>query len=157
MEEQQEEGLQDLSLKFVKSQESQTWKASGSPSHKEIRFSDPNEKRPEVFQLHVWKNVPKLVKKFQGKCGRNTEQDYFAAVRFYGETTWTDSNGIEHSKFGPLYIHFESKCLENFDGDVCYGPTLSFDFSRIKIDSKCKTQLTENERQFLINLGVTFC
>ena len=102
------------------------------------------------------KDVPKLVKRCQEKFGRKTEQDCFAVVRSYGESTLTDSNGNEHLKFGSLYIHFERKYFEKFDGDVCYGPTLSFDFSRIKIDSKCKAQLTENEKQFLINLDVTF-
>ena len=154
--EQQEEGSQDLRLKFVQSPETQTWKASGSSSQEEIRFSHPNEKRPKVFELYLRKDVLKLVKECQGKCGRKIEQDCFAVVRSYGESTWTDSNGNEQSKFGSLYIHFERKCLEKFDGDVCYGPTLSFDFSRIKVDIKCKTQLTENEKQFLINLGVTF-
>ena len=146
VEKQQEEGLQDLHLKFVHSPESQTWKASGSSSQEKIRFSDPIEKRPKVFELHLWKGVPKLVKKCQGKCGWKIEQDCFAVVRSYGETTWTDSNGNEHSKFSSLYIHFKRKCLEKFDGDVCYEPTLSFDFSRIKVDSKCKTQLTKNEK-----------
>ena len=47
--EQQEEGSQDLRLKFFKSPKSQTGKASGSSSQEEIRFSDPNEKFPEVF------------------------------------------------------------------------------------------------------------
>ena len=84
------------------------------------------------------------------------EQDYFAVVKSYSESTCTDSNGNEHSKFGSLYVNFERKCLEKFDGDVCYRPTLSFDFSRIKVDSKCKTQLTENEKHFLIKLGVSF-
>ena len=69
VEEQQEEGSQDLRLKFVKSPESQTWKAPGSSSQEEIRFSDPNENRPKVFGLHLRKDVPKLVKKCQGKCG----------------------------------------------------------------------------------------
>ena len=149
MEEQQEEGSQDLRLKFVKSPESQTWKASGNSSQEEIRFNDPNEKRPKVFELHLRKDAPKLAKKCQGKCGQNIEQDCFAVVRSYGENTWTDSNGNENSKFGPLYIHLERKCLEKFDGDVCYGPNLSFDFSRIKVDSKCKIQLLENNSSLL--------
>ena len=156
LEEQQEEVSQDLRLKFVKSSESQTWKAWGSSSQEEIRFSGSNEKRPKIFELHLRKDVPKLVKKCQGKCGRKIEQDFFAVVRSYGESTWTDSNGNEHSKFGSLYIHFERKCLEKFDGDVWYGPTLSFDFSRIKIDSKCKIQLTENEKQFSLASALHF-
>ena len=87
---------------------------------------------------------------------RKIEQDCFATVRSYGHKTWTDSNEGENSKFGLLYIHFERKCLEKFDGDVCYGSTLSFDFSRIKVDSKCKNQLTENGKQFLLTLALHF-
>ena len=68
--EQQEEGLQDLCLNFVKSPESQTWKALGSSSEEEIRFSDPSEKSPKVFELHLRKGVPKLLIKCQGKCGQ---------------------------------------------------------------------------------------
>lgn len=77
-----------------------------------------------------------------------------AVVRSYGESTWTDNNGNENSKFDPLYIYFERKCFVKFDGDVSHGPPLSFDLSRIKIDSKYKAQLAEYEKQFLIN--VTF-
>ena len=51
------------------------------------------------------------MKKFQGKCGRKIEQDCYTVVRSYSESTWTDSNGYENSKFGPLHIHFERKCL----------------------------------------------
>ena len=156
MEEQQEEGSQDFRLKFVKSPESQTWKALGNSSQEEIRLSDSSEKRPQVFELHLWKDVSKLVKKCQGKFGRKIEQDCFATVRSYGHKTWTDSNEGENSKFGLLYIHFERKCLEKFDGVVCYGSTLSFDFSRIKVDSKCKNQLTENGKQFLLTLALHF-
>ena len=67
--EQQEESLQDFCLKFVKSPESQTWKALGSSSKEEIRFSDPSEKSPKVFELHLRKDTPKLLIKCQGKCG----------------------------------------------------------------------------------------
>ena len=56
MEEQQEEGSQDLRLKFVQSPETQIWKASGGSSQEEIRFSDPNEKRPKVFETHLRKD-----------------------------------------------------------------------------------------------------
>ena len=150
VEEQQEEGSQDLRLKFVKSPESQIRKASGSSNEDEIRFSDPNEKRPKVFEVHLQKDVPKLVKKCQEKGRWKIEEDSFA-VRVFGPMVME----IKNSKFGPLYIHFERKCLERFNGDICYRPTLSFGFSRIKVDSKCKTQLTENEKQFLINRGVT--
>ena len=65
----------------------------------------------------------------------------------------SDANG--NSRLDPLYIHFERKCFQKFDGDLHSGPTLSFDFSRIKVDSKFKTQLTENEKQFFITLCVT--
>ena len=90
------------------------------------------------------------------KCRRKIQQDCFAVVRSYGESTWTDSNKNKNSTFGTLYTHFEIKCLGKFDGDVCYRPTLSFQFPKINIDSKCKTQLIENEKEFLINLGITF-
>ena len=61
MEEQQEEGLQYLRLKFVQSPESQTWTASVSSSQEEIRFNDPSEKRPKVFELHPCKEVSRKV------------------------------------------------------------------------------------------------
>ena len=73
MEEQQEEGSQDFRLKFVKSPESQTWKALGNSSQEEIRLSDSSEKRPQVFELNLWKDVSKLVKKCQGKFGQKIE------------------------------------------------------------------------------------
>ena len=96
MEEQEQEGCQYLRLKFAKSPENRTSKTSGSSSQEEIRFRDPNEKRPKVFELHLRKDIPKLVKKCQRKCCRKIEQDCFAVVRSYGESIWTDSKGNEN-------------------------------------------------------------
>ena len=46
------------------------------------------------------------------------EHNCFSVVSSYGESTWTDSNGNENSRFVPLNIHFERKCLEKIDVDV---------------------------------------
>ena len=71
-------------------------------------------------------------------------------VKSYGKTTWTDKTGKENSRFGPLYLHFQISCLENYDSDIFYR----FDYSRISADSKCVSQLEDSEIQFLLNKGV---
>ena len=73
MDEQQEEGSQDLRLKFARSIERQTWKALGSSSREKIRSSDPNEKRLKCLSYIYESYVPKLVKTCQGKCRQKIE------------------------------------------------------------------------------------
>ena len=81
--------------------------------------------------------------------------DNFLVVKSFGKTTWTDKKGNKNSKFGPLYMHFDRSCLENFDSENFYGPSKKFDYSRIKAEEKCVSQLGDSEIQFLVNMGVT--
>ena len=77
-------------------------------------------------------------------------------VKSYGTSSWTErKTGQERSKFGPMYIHFISKCLEHFDGENYYGPRKRFDYKKIQVDKNTQEKLKEAEKAFLINLGVT--
>ena len=77
-------------------------------------------------------------------------------VKSFGTSRWTDKNGNERSKFGPMYLHFEKNCLQNVDSENHYGPSQIFDYSRIAVDQKWKDQLSEAENRFLIGLGLNF-
>ena len=55
-----------------------------------------------------------------------------------------------------MCLHFEKNCLQNFDSEIRYGASQSFDYSRITVDQKCKDQLSEAENRFLTGLGLTF-
>ena len=55
-----------------------------------------------------------------------------------------------------MYIHFNQKCLENSDSENFYGPSKSFDYSRITIDDKTKGKLNKSEVALLKNLGIKF-
>ena len=78
-------------------------------------------------------------------------------VKSCGTSHWTDrKTGQEMSKFGPMYIHFNEKCLINFDTDRYYGPGAKFDYKRIEIGVKTQTSLTKVEKEFLGDPRVTF-
>ena len=75
-------------------------------------------------------------------------------VRSYGRITWTDkSTGKEKAKFGPMYMHFHENCLKNFS-ETFYTPGQSFDFLKIKIDSKTHKKLMEADKTLLSSLGM---
>jgi len=123
------------------------------------RFQDPREAEQEKkFELHFRKDLPRLVKKCQGLCGKVIKpDDDDMLVRSYGTSTWTDrKTGSERSKYGPMYVHFNQKCLEMFDTANHYGPGNSFDFGRIEVDKTTKDKLNNAERALLDQLGVTF-
>ena len=56
-------------------------------------------------------------------------------IRSIGESWWTDkTTGKEISHVGPLYMHFNLNCLEQFDNANFYGPTERFDVSRLTVN-----------------------
>ena len=120
------------------------------------RFSDPREKQVKQFEIHFRNSLPRSIKRCQGMCGRMIKpEDDGLLVRTYGRTTWTDkSTGAERSKFGPMYVHFNQKCLENSDSETFYGPSKSFDYSKITIDDKTKEKLNKSETALLKDLGI---
>ena len=56
-------------------------------------------------------------------CGKTILVTDTLIVRSFGTTSWTDRNtGENRTKYGSLYIHFQKKCLKNFDTERFYGP-----------------------------------
>lgn len=123
-----------------------------------LRFSDPRIDPEKQFELHFRKDLPRLIKKCQGMCGKTIKPDSNdMVIKSYGTSTWTDrSSGTERSKFGPMYIHFNQKCLENFDSEKHYGPGSRFDYRRVQVNKETQDTLKESEKKFLTDLGVTF-
>ena len=109
-----------------------------------LRFPDPRQVLEKAFELHLRKDLPGLIKKCQGMCGKVIRpNDNGMLANSYGTSTWTDRKaGQEKSKFGPMYIQFNSQCLETFDRENNYGPGKCFDYKRIQIDSKIQEKLT---------------
>ena len=92
-------------------------------SQKSICFADPREKVQKVFELYLQKNVHHSVWKCQGRCGKRI-------IIKDGQIKWTDKmTGKEMSCVGPMYMHFNQNCLEQFDTENFYGPVKRFDFS----------------------------
>ena len=93
------------------------------------------------------KNVPRSVRKCQGKCGKKiTAEDPPMIIRSIGESWWTDkTTGKEMSRVGPMYVHFNQNCLEQFDTENFYNPTKRFDFSRITINEGNHKELNEKK------------
>ena len=63
-------------------------------------------------------------------------------------------HGLEKQRYGPLYIHFNEQCLQNYDCDHYYGPGDPFTWEKIKIDAKTKSMLKDAEAKFLHDLGI---
>ena len=102
-----------------------------------MRFADTDMTLKKTFELHLWKDVPRLVQQCQGNCGKRITEDYFLVVKSFGTSRWRDKNRNDRSKFGPMYLHFEKNCLQNFHSENHYRPFQSFDYSCITVDQKC--------------------
>ena len=72
-----------------------------------MRFADPDMNLKKTFELHLLKDVPRLVHQCRGNCGMLITEDCFLVVKSLGTSRWTDTNGNERSKFGLMYLHFE--------------------------------------------------
>ena len=105
--------------------QSQAAVPSGSESQAtsagEIRFKDPRVNPPKEFELHLRNKLSKKISKCQGKCGKPISDKDFMIIRTYGSSSYTDKESGENKcKYGPLYIHFEGKCLKAFDSKKFY-------------------------------------
>ena len=135
---QRDEGIQ---LRICKSPKSNTWRSTEAQNQGEssMRFVDPDMNLKKTFELHLMKDVPRLVQRCQGNCGKQITEDCFLVVKSFGTSRWTEKIWNKRSKFGPMYLHFEKNCLQNFQND-----------------QNCKDQYSEVENRFLIGLGLNF-
>ena len=149
---------QGIRLRISNSPESNTWRSTEvqNQGQSSMRFADPDRNRKKTLELNLRKDVPRLVQRCQGNCGKRITEDCFLVVKSFGTSRWTDKNGNKRFKFGQMYLHFEKNCLQNFDLENHYGPSQSFDYSRVTVDQKCKGQLPEAENIFLIGLSLNF-
>ena len=127
-------------------------------SQPQIRFQDPRNTPEKMFELFFRKNLSRAIKKCQGNCGRKiTPEDPTWLVKTFGQAKWTDkSTGKEKTKYGAMYLHFQSECLKSFDNGTFYGISKDFDYKRITIDKANQNDLNSDERSLLIQLGVKF-
>ena len=127
--------------------------ATTAPS-RSISFADPRKKPKQEYSLHLRKNLPKLISKCQGRCGKNISPNGKLIVKTSGKTSWTDKKtGQQKEKFDPMYLHFQEDCLKNFD-EKDYTSNESFAFEKIKIDEMTKGELSEEDLEFLKSLGI---
>ena len=145
-------------MKFQKSSDDKWEPETNVPSENELRFSDPRVDPIKIFVLFLRKDLPRAVKICQGLCGKSiTPDEKCMLVKSCGTSHWSDKNtGQEMSKFGPMYIHFNEKCLINFDCDRYYGPGSRFDYERIEVGLITQALLNKVEKEFLTQLGVAF-
>ena len=143
------------SLTLSKASESNNWRSIESSANSTLRFQDPDENKGKSFELHLRKDVSKLVKKCHGQCGKVISEKDILVVKSHGTTHWTDNDGNARSRFGPMYVHFERACLERFDSDNFYGPNKKFDYSEISVQKQCYEQLSKEEISFLPNLKIS--
>ena len=95
---------------------------SGLVQHN-IRFQDPRASPPKEFVLFLRKHLPQNITKCQGRCGKSISNEDEMIICSYGTSTWTNKvTGRGNSKYGPMNLHFNEKCLKNFGDENYYGP-----------------------------------
>ena len=110
--------VEGIHLRIPKSPESNTWGSTEAQIKGEssMRFANPDGNRKKTFELHLWKNVSRLVQRCQGNCRKPITKDCF----------------------GTMYLHFEKNWLQSFGLENHHGPSQSFLYSRITVNQKCK-------------------
>ena len=146
----------ELMVTLTRASSSEQWKAATN-TQEELRFQDPREKRPKVFDLCLRQNSSSKISKCQDNCDRKigSLKELFI-IHPYGNTSWTDKVTMkERVKYGPQYIHFDEDCLKQYDTSEFYGPGNGFDFSRITVDRDVQNDLNDTAKKYLGNIGVT--
>ena len=129
--------------------------AESSQVQHNIRFQDPRVSRPKDFLLFYRKYLPKNTTKCQGRCGKSIGNEDEMIIRSYGTRTWTNKvTGRENSKYDPMYLPFNEKCLKNFDNENYYGPGQAFNYSVVKVNPKSKGDLNLAEIDLPRKLGI---
>ena len=79
---------ENIRLHITKSPATYEWRSSPSETENSnnIRFPDPCNDQLKIFELHMKKDLSKLVKTCQGNCGRVISNDDVLVVKSYGTT-----------------------------------------------------------------------
>ena len=66
-----------ICLRISKSPESNTWRSTEAQNQGKdsMRFVDPDMNLKKTFELHLWKDVPRLVQRCQGNCRSRITED----------------------------------------------------------------------------------
>ena len=129
--------------------------AESSEVQHNIRFKDPRVSPPKKFVLFLRKHLPKNITKCRARCGKSIGNEDEMINRSYGTSTWTNKvTGKENSKYGPMYLHFNEKCLKNFDNENYYGPGQAFNYSAVTVNPKLQGDLNPTEIDLLRKLGI---
>ena len=113
-----------------------------------LRFPDPRQVLEKAFELHLRKDLPGLIKKCQGMCGKVIRpNDNGMLANSYGTSTWTDRKaGQEKSKFGTVTsVHSVWKPLteKTIMDQVSASITKEF-----KLTAKYRRNLPKQKRSF---------
>ena len=125
-----------------------------------LSFEDPRLEADTLFELYAREDIPKLVKRCHGNCGRDISQNKITkdgkkvfVVKSAGIQRWI-SGGEPQSKPGPLYIHFKEECLKNYDTKNYYAPHEPFKWRQITVGAITKGKLQPDDIAFLTSLGI---
>ena len=117
----------------------------------------PSREEPvQMFELNLRQFLPKTMSRCQGNCGKKITQNDGMLIKTYGTTRWTNKKtGKEMSKYGAMYIHFNETCLKRHTKKY-HRPDEKFDYSIITLADKTRNNLSNEEKDFLIGLGINF-
>ena len=119
-----------------------------------VLFSDPRKQAAVAYELHLCSKLLKVVSRYQEKCGKSINSDYFLLVKSCGKRYWTDkTSGGQQQRFGSLYIHFKDECLKTYIHQY-YAPDELFNYKKVKVDSKTWPELSDTNKGFMRSLGI---
>ena len=104
---QRDEGIQ---LRICKSPKSNTWRSTEAQNQGEssMRFVDPDMNLKKTFELHLMKDVPRLVQRCQGNCGKQITEDCFLVVKSFGTSRSTKDPNLDQCTFTLRKIAFKT-------------------------------------------------
>ena len=123
-----------------------------------MQIEDPNGKRAVPYELFFRSLVPRQVERCQSNCGnklKSSDNGDYLLVKSHGPSSYS-VKGESRTKYVPQYIHFKNDFFKEYahlKHDVKYE---KFPLSIITIDKLTSELLGEEDKNNLIEYGMSF-
>ena len=125
-----------------------------SRSSSNIWFSDPRKQAEVEYKFHLYSKLLKVVSKCQEKYRKPINRNDLLLVKSYGKSYRTDKTiGWQQQGLGLCTFisrtNVEKHTLTNIN------PGKSFNYKKVKVDSKTRSELSDTDKGFLGSLGIS--
>ena len=125
-----------------------------SYSSSNIWFSDPRKQAEVEYKFHLYSKLLKVVSKCQEKCWKPIYRNDLLWVKSYGKSYRTDkTTGWQQQGLELCTSISRTNVEKHILTNINTGK--SFNYKKVKVDSKTRTERSDTYKGFLGSLGIT--